>query len=172
MWHLVPSHQLSLPAAIHRTCITHQHASTWLHWEGCLWTLFTEEAPSTKTCPHCSVVETAQEHIMVKVRLVLKFLLSRRKQGQHWKQAIRELSAYLKTLEIWRTLTLVVKEETQRSLIFSQLIWLHWLQTMISSFEPSFIVCAATWKKTNEHTSPQNSRKQLAPECRVVFSGF
>lgn len=172
MWHLVPRHQLSLPATIHKTCVTHQHASTRLHWEGCLWTLFTEEAPSTKTCPHCSVAETAREYMMVRVRLVLKCLLSRRRQRQHWKQAIRETAAYLKTLEIWRTLTLVAPEETQRSLTFSQLTRLHWLQTMVSFFKPSFITCAATWEKTNEYTSPQNSRQQLAPECRVVFPGL
>ena len=119
-----------------------------------------------------SVIETTQEYILVKVRLVLKFLLSRRKQKQHWKQAIREISAHLKTLEIWRTLPLIVPEETQRALPFSRLTWLHWFQTMISSFGPSCIVCAATWEKTNEYTSPQNSRKQLAPECRGVFSGL
>ena len=29
MWHWAPSRQLSLPATIHKTCVTRQHASTW-----------------------------------------------------------------------------------------------------------------------------------------------
>lgn len=171
MWHLVPRHQLSLPATIHKTCVSHQrNASTWLHWEGCLWTLFTEEAPSTKMCPHHSVVETAQEYIMVKVRLVWNVCyLEEKKQRQYWKQAIREISAYQKTLQIWRTLTLVAPEETQRSLTFSQLTPTPLTPDHDFLFQAiAHHVCCHLRRQMN--TPVSEFRKQLAPECTESFS--
>lgn len=49
---LIPSHQLSL--SIHKTCITHQHASTWLPRKVAFQNLFTGKALWTNIHPHCS----------------------------------------------------------------------------------------------------------------------
>lgn len=76
----MPSHQLSLLASTHKTCVTHHHASTWLHWEDCLLESLLESPIDKNASSLPWVVETAQRYILVKLRLLLKFLLSRRKR--------------------------------------------------------------------------------------------